>query len=384
MKKIKVAIFVLVGVFLMTQVSVWAQQAKQAPIKVGGIFPLTGYLSWLGEYKRKAGELQTDIINKAGGINGHPLELIIYDDQSSPEQAAKVTQRLIAKDEVVAIAGTASLPISAAVASITNKFKIPTLVSSGYAIDYNKDLFIFNTAHKTDFAVATAFQYFQKKGIQQVALLMPIGPLGELGSSVARQQGPQYGITIIGEEKFDIKSPDVTAQLAKLRTLNPKAIFSFSTGEPAALIARNMAQIKMDVPLVVSHGNANPGFLKLVSGIPGTILVPSGKIMAPNSLSDSDPCKKVIMEFNRKHLERYNEPANYYSAELGDAIALVEQGLRVVGSANPQKLRDAIEKTKNFPGMQGIYHFSPADHYGTRASDMILLTVKTGKWEVAK
>jgi ABC-type branched-subunit amino acid transport system substrate-binding protein len=89
--------------------------------------------------------------------------------------------------------------------------------------------------------------YFQKRGITQVALLMPIGPLGELGSSLARKHAPTYKITILGEEKFDVKAPDVTTQLAKLRTLNPQAIMAFTTGEPAALLARNMAQMGMNV-----------------------------------------------------------------------------------------------------------------------------------------
>lgn len=106
--------------------------------------------------------------------------------------------------------------------------------------------------------------------------------------------------------------------------------------------------------------------------------------MKPEALPDSDPTKKVIVEFNKKHIAKYKEPANYFSAELADAIDLIAEGLRTSGTTDPVKLRDAIENIKGFVGMQGIYTFTPKDHHGTRPDDMILLTVKAGKWEVPK
>jgi branched-chain amino acid transport system substrate-binding protein len=385
MKKVLVcvALFFVIGVLApgLSPAQGSAKAAKE-PYIIGGIFPLTGGLSWLGEYKKKGADLKVELINKAGGINGHPLELISYDDQSSPEQAAKVAQRLISRDKALAIIGTASVPVSGAVASLGNRYKIPTLIGSGYAVDPQKDKFIFNTAHKTDFACARPFQYFKDKGITKVALLMPIGALGELGSTLGRKYAPMYGITIIGEEKFDIKAPDVTSQLAKLRTLNPQAIFSFCTGEPAALVARNMSQLGMTIPLLVSHGNANPGFLKLVSNLSVPVIVPAGRAAAPESIADSDPCKKVVMDFSKAHMQKYGEPANYYSAEMVDAMDLIAAALKSTGSSDPEKLRDAIENTKGFVGMQGVYHFSPTDHHGTVLQDMMVMGIKDGKWQV--
>jgi len=296
MKRFVFSVFVLmVFVALVAAGPAWSKE----PIKIGGIFSLTGYLSWLGEYKKKAAELKVEMINQAGGVNGQQLVLISYDDNSSPEQASKVAQRLISKDQVVAMAGTASVPLSGAVASMANRYKIPTIINSGYAVDTSKDPYLFNTSHKTDFAVITAYKVFQKKGIKKLALLMPIGPLGEIGGTAARKYAAEYGVTIVGEEKFDVKAADVTAQLAKIRNMNPQAIFAFVTGEPAALIGRNMDQLSFKVPLLVSHGNANPGFLKLVSNVRTQMLVPSGKVMKPEALPDSDPPKRSSLSSTR-------------------------------------------------------------------------------------
>jgi branched-chain amino acid transport system substrate-binding protein len=110
--------------------------------------------------------------------------------------------------------------------------------------------------------------------------------------------------------------------------------------------------------------------------------VPAGRAAAPDAVADSDPCKKVVTDFSRAHQQKYGEPANYYSAEMVDAVSLIAAALKTTGSDDPVKLRDAIEKTKGFVGMQGIYNFSPTDHHGTLLSDMMVLTVKDGKWAV--
>lgn len=372
----------LMAIFFFLLPFSFAQREAKKPYVVGGIFPLTGYLSWLGEYKKKGAELKVELINEAGGVNGIPIKLVIYDDQSSPEQAAKVAQRLITKDGAIALVGTASVPISGAVASIANKERIPALIGSGYEVDPKKDKFVFNCAHKTDFAVERPFEYFKSLGITRLGLLMPIGSLGELGSKLARQYAPKYGITIVGEEKFDIKAPDVTAQLAKLRAQNVEAIFSFSTGEPAALVARNMAQLNMKIPLLVSHGNASPGFLRLVKDLDLPIIVPSGRATLPEQLPDTDPCKKVIIDFSKRHEKKYGEPANYYSAEMVDAIAILAEAIKRAGSTDGEKLVTAIENLRNFVGMQGIYNFSENDHHGTSVTDMMVLTIKDGRWKL--
>jgi branched-chain amino acid transport system substrate-binding protein len=351
--------------------------------RVGGIFPMTGYLSWSGQYKRKAAELKIEIINEAGGIKGRPLRLIAYDDQSSPEQAARLAEALICKDRVTALVGTGSLPVSGAVARVANRYRVPAFISSGYAIDPVQDRFVFNTAHKTEFAIACAFQYFLERGINRIALLMPQGSLGELGSLFGRRIADQLGMRIVGEERFDVRSPEVTPQLGRLGSLKPQALFSFVTGQPAVLVVRRMAELGLHIPLLVSHGNANPVFLKLVSRIPVPLIVPSGKTMLLDSVPAWDPGKNIVTDFNARHAQRYGEPANYCSAELADAIDLVAAGLRAAG-AQPVELRDAVENMRRFEGMQGVYDLSPIDHYGTHLEHVVLLTIKDGTWHFAK
>ena len=104
--------------------------------------------------------------------------------------------------------------------------------------------------------------------------------------------------------------------------------------------------------------------------------------MAIETLAANDPVKQVVVEFSRAYQAKYGEPANYYSGQQADAVSLIAEGLKVTKSDDPVKLRDAIEGTKNFAGNNGVYNMTPTDHQGTRMEDMILLTVKDGKWAV--
>jgi branched-chain amino acid transport system substrate-binding protein len=375
------SLILAVGSFLNANAS---KAASDETIKIGAGYPLSGYLSWLGEYYKKAASLEVTMINESGGVEGKKVEIIFYDDQSSAEEAVRIARRMISKDKVIAITGTSTVPITGAVSSLANKEEIPATVHSGYDLNPEKEPYTFNTAHPTFFAVARPFMQLKKEGISKVALFMPMGALGDIGIKNAKKAAEKYGLTLIGTERFDIKAPDVTAPLTKVRALDPEAIFSFATGEPAALVARNMAQLGIKVPLIVSHGNATPGFLRLASDLPVRILVPTGKIMAVDSVPEDDPCKDILINFSKLHQKEYNEPPNYFSGLAADAVALICEGVRKSGSMKPSEIRDGIESISNFPRLGGVYNMSSSDHYGVTIEDMIVITIKNGHWQLVQ
>jgi branched-chain amino acid transport system substrate-binding protein len=381
-RRILIVGFLLLLCLVATYQTPLAEAAGKEPYEIGAVLPLTGYTSWLGVLADEGTKLKVEMINKAGGVNGHPLKLITYDSQSKPEEANRVAQRLITRDKVVAIIGDGSVPIAAPVFALGNQKKVPVFFACGYAIDPQKEPFSFNQAHPTEFAAARPFKYFKEKGMTKVAFLMAVGSLGELGSKIGNKVATEYGLTVVGEEKFETQATDVTPQLTKLRGLKPDVIYSFSTGEPAAMVARNMAQLNMNIPLLVSHGNASPGFLKMVADLPTTVIVPSGKITVVDQTPDTDPAKKVLQAFNKQYMERFKVPATYFAGQSADAVALIAEALRIAGSADPVKVRDALEGIKNFVGNNGVFNMSPKDHQGTRLEDMVNVTIKNGKWEL--
>ncbi|MGD9338255.1 MAG: ABC transporter substrate-binding protein, partial [Syntrophobacterales bacterium] len=117
------------AVLLLLVVLTWSGCAKKeepkAPYKIGGIFAITGRASFLGEPERNSMELLAEQINAAGGINGHPIELVIYDTEGDATKAVLNANKLIEKDNVLAIVGPSLSGTTLAVVPIAEKAQVP-------------------------------------------------------------------------------------------------------------------------------------------------------------------------------------------------------------------------------------------------------------------
>jgi branched-chain amino acid transport system substrate-binding protein len=80
------------------------------PIVIGSVIPLTGELAKFGEMQKHSYELALDEINRAGGIRGRKLELLIEDDTGRPEVGRSAVEKLISKDKILVLTGGYSIP----------------------------------------------------------------------------------------------------------------------------------------------------------------------------------------------------------------------------------------------------------------------------------
>lgn len=100
------------------------------PIKVGVIVPLSGRLSSFGRSTANGIEMAADEINKAGGISGRRVELIVEDDRGLPDHAVRIATKLIKEDKVHALLGEAASSNSLAAASVAQRFRVPMISPS--------------------------------------------------------------------------------------------------------------------------------------------------------------------------------------------------------------------------------------------------------------
>jgi branched-chain amino acid transport system substrate-binding protein len=75
------------------------------PIVVGGSLALTGFLAPTAAIHKVAGDLFVKRLNEAGGLLGRPVEWDVRDDESVPDQAAAIYERLISEEGVDLILG---------------------------------------------------------------------------------------------------------------------------------------------------------------------------------------------------------------------------------------------------------------------------------------
>ncbi|HWI40953.1 MAG TPA: ABC transporter substrate-binding protein, partial [Verrucomicrobiae bacterium] len=134
--------------------------AAAAPIKIGGLFAVTGPASFLGEPERNTAQMVVDEINKAGGINKRPLQLVVYDTQGDATKAVQAATRLVKEDKVVAIIGPSTTGDTMAVVPILEKAGIPLIsCAAGRKITDPVNKWIFKTAQNDSLAVARIFEH---------------------------------------------------------------------------------------------------------------------------------------------------------------------------------------------------------------------------------
>ncbi|MFA4904265.1 MAG: ABC transporter substrate-binding protein [Desulfobaccales bacterium] len=367
------------------------QAADQKPIKIGAFFALSGPAAPIGTPTKLVAEMAVDQINKAGGINGQPLELIIGDTESDPAKAATIAKKFIFADKVAAIIGPTSTGEGMQVKKIVEEAGIPIFMTVGGDPPIMKETgpftYIFKSPQRSSTAVTRLFAYLKEKKLTKAGLLYASDPFGKDGAVWLEKLAPDYGITFVAKESFGPKDTDMTAQLTKIKNANPQAIICWTIGPAGAIVAKNKAQLGIKVPLFQCHGQPGPEYIKLAGKASEGDLMPATKLMAAAQLPDNDPQKKVIENFIQLYNDVYHLdkqfPINTHSGYAWDAITIVANAMKKAGT-DPKALRTAIENTQGYVGVSGIYNLSATDHNGLGPDSMVIIQVKDGKFELAK
>ena len=372
------AVFILMSC-LVLPASVLAESAKP-PYKIGGIFSITGPASFLGDPEKKSMELAVEQINQAGGIDGHMLEAVIYDTEGDPSKALNGANRLISRDNVIAIIGPSTTPTTLAVMPLVQKTQIPFIsCAAGNKIVNPVDPWVFKTAQSDILAVAAIYAHIQSKDIKKIGIITVANAFGESGKEQLILQAESFGLTIVRDETFGGTDTDMTAQLTKITKENPEAIVCWGTNPGPAVIARNVQQLGITIPLYQSHGVASPKFIELAGDAAEGIMLPTGKILVADLLPDDDPQKKVLTDYMAAYGAKFNTPVSGFGGYSYDAVNILAKA--IAGSnGDKEKIRAGIENLKGHVGISGTFNFSETEHNGLAPDAFVMVRIEKGTW----
>ncbi len=370
-------IFVLIFSFLTAGVVLAAP-----PVKIGALFAVTGPASPLGEPERNTAVMMVDEINKAGGIKGRKLELIVYDTQGDATKAVQAVNKLIKDDKVVAIIGPSTTGDSMAVIPVIEKSQVPLIsCAAGIKITDPVKKWVFKTAQNDVLAVMRIYKNLQKQKISKVAILTVSDGFGSSGREQLRLQAKEFDISIISDETYGPKDTDMTVQLTKIRNSAAQAVICWGTNPGPAIVARNARQLGIKIPLYMSHGVSSKKFIELAGEAAEGIMLPSGKVIVADQLPASDPQKKTLLNYVSKYKERYKVEGDHFGGHAYDAVMLLKRAMEQ-GGFTPAAIRDQLEKTKKFAGIGGTFSFSSQDHAGLTSDAFVLVRVEKGDWKL--
>lgn len=364
----------------------WVPALEETPVtyKVGALLSVTGPAAWLGTPERNTVKMIEEKINEAGGINGHPLEVIIEDTVGDATRTVTAAKKLITKDEVLAIIGPSRSGTTMAVIPIVEEAEVPLIsCAAAESIVVPVKRWVFKTPQKDSDAVIRIYEHMKEQGISKIAIITGTTGFGDQGRQQLKKLAPEFGITIIVDETYGPEDTDMTAQLTKIKAREAEALVNWSIVAGQVIVAKNMRQLGMEIPLYQSHGFGNVKFAQTAGEAGEGIIFPCGRLLVVDTLAEDHPQKEILTRYKEEYEAKYDEGVSTFGGHAWDALYLVIEALEEVGP-DREKIRDYIENKKGFVGTGGVFNFSPEDHSGLDKYAFEMLTVKDGKFVMLK
>jgi branched-chain amino acid transport system substrate-binding protein len=356
-----------------------------SPIRIGGLFSVTGPASFLGEPEKKSLELLVKDINSRGGVSGRSVKLVVYDTQGDVTKAVQLATKLIKNDKVVAIIGPSTTGETMAVIPVVEKERIPLVsCAAGIKITEPSKKWVFKTPANDQVAGEKILNYAAALKQRNIALMTVSDSYGASGREQLKTLAAKKGFTIVADEVYSPKDTDMTPQLTRIRGFKPDAIICWGTNPGPAVVTRNIKQLAIKIPLYMSHGVASKKFIDL-AGVDAAegVLLPAGKLAVYDLLPKNDPQLKILREYDQMYKKAYGIEPSTFGGYAYDGFQLVIGAVKKSG-ATPDQIRAGIEQTRKIVGISGVFTMSPSDHNGLDLSAFEMVRISGGDWALAK
>ena len=354
-------------------------------VKIGAFLAASGPASFLGDPEKKTLELYVETINKKGGVLGRPLQLVTYDTGGDAKQAATFARRLIEDDKVEFLIGGSTTGDTMAAVPLVERAGIPFISLGGASVIVDPvKTWVFKTPHTDRLAVEKVYADLKKRGLSKVGLIAGDGGFDKscMDNAQDRTLLDRWGVSVVGAETYSKDDKDTTPQLVKLKNApGIQAILFCGFGAPSVIVTKNYRQLGITVPLYHSHGSASKQFIAGAGEAAEGVRLPAAALLVASQLPDGDPQKLPGMAYTKAYTERYHDDVSTFGGHAYDALMLLVGAIERTGSTDPAKVRDALENTKNYIGLDGIYSMSATDHGGLDQASFKMVEVRSGDWK---
>ena len=326
--------------------------SANGPIKIGAVLDITGVGASLGVPEQNTLNMLAKQLEKAGGINGRQVQLLIEDDQSTEDGAAKATTKLIQGENVDLIIGASRTGPSVAMRPIAEAAGLPMISIAANAVIVKDSKWVFKTAQNDVVVIQRILDDAKAKGYTKLALVRDATGFGEGVADTITKLGASLGITLVMTESFEPSATDFTPQMTNVRVYQ-------------------------------SHGIANAAFFAAAGDAATGVIAPMGRLLVVDQLKADNPQRGVIEKFNKDYSAMFGDKPSSFAGHAFDAWNIAVASMKKAGT-EPEALRNAIEKTEGYVGISGIFKMTPTDHSGLDASALILAQAKNGRWNLYK
>jgi branched-chain amino acid transport system substrate-binding protein len=341
-------------------------RAAPGPIKIGSVQPVTGPLAVIGQGQRKANLMAAKQINAAGGIKsmgGAQLEILLGDSQSTPEVGRQEADRLI-NEGAVALTGPFQSGVAMAIATLAEQRQIPFIMDVA-ALDeitqkgYQYTSRVFITAKGL---VGGAINYLKQvtemKGVMPKTAVVtntadPFGK-GMSGGFLKGLEASGLPIQIVERIEYPLGIQDLSAEVAKIKSLKPDVIFPVSRPGDSVILVRELFKQKVSLMGIFCPGSPGwyePAVLKDLDKLILYVLV---------NVPWYNPLSPVFQQANSAFQKEYAQALDTNSVYAYTGLLVIADVLERAGSVKPDDIVASVKKTsfKDHPLLGGPIEFT--------------------------
>lgn len=354
---------------------------EEGSIKIGAVLDITGAGASLGVPERQTLELLAEQTNADGGVDGREIELIIEDNQSTEDAAARAVTKLVNEDKVDIILGASRTGPSLAMRPIAENAETPmiSLAANQAIVDGSK--WLFKTAQNDIVVLENIIALAEREGYKTIGLARDASGFGEGVQEILDEIGASAGIKVVTTQKFAPDATDFTAQMVNLRDAGADVNLIWGIPPAAALAQKAYRQLGIEAPVLQSHGIGNQVFLDTAGESADGLVAPLGRLLVVDQLPEDDPQREVIAEFVDAYTEEYGAGPSTFAGHAYDGWQLAIDALTEVGT-DKAAVRDHLEQVDGFVGISGVFTMTPEDHSGLTKEDLVLVTIEDSNWKL--
>ena len=319
--------------------------ADSNEIKVGANFEMTGNVANYGSATLDGLKLAIDEVNEAGGVDGKKITLVTADNKSEASEAVNAATKLISDDKVSVIVGPAVTANVIAESQVATDNKVPVIAPDGTSPDVTVENgktkpFIFRSCF-IDPQQGTVMAKFASENLKAKTAVIYVDNSTDYSKSlgkVFKEKFEAAGGKVVMEEAFLAKDQDFKATLTKLKTANADILFVPAYYEEVGKIVKQARELGMTMPILGTDGWDDPK----VADIAGADAL--NNTFFSTHYSDKD---EEVRGFVDAFHQKYGHAPNVFAALGYDAGKMLIDAIRRAGSADPEKIRQAIEDTKD-------------------------------------
>lgn len=321
------------------------------PLKIGMVAPLTGGAAETGRYQINGAKLAVAEINKAGGVLGRPIELLIEDDQTTNPGAVSAFNKLSSNGEVVAfLAPIRSTQVHAIAPNVKTVGKPVAFGGTDPRLTKidNPWLFRFRPNDELSTRALAAFgvnELHKKKW----AIVYSTDAFGSTSMKLLAESLEGSGIKPVLAQGFTTGAQDFTPVALAVKQSGADVVASYATSETdQAIFAKQLRQLGVNAPLTGSASIASATALKLA----GADLYDS------YSVSDySAAANPEAGAFAKAYTDAYGAEPDFFAAWSYDAVQMLAAAIGKSGGTTPDGIRKALIELRDFKGAEGTYNF---------------------------